>query len=158
MDWLSNLWCRIFIFHRGLRFLKLETYSTYMTLHSSNALPEVLGESANFVKPRTEHSWIGFPSVCISAVVAKDHVIMWDEVPGRWNGQKAADMYSGPMLKALKRTWGAKRSYTIIEDGDRKGNQSNKGKAAKVKSKINAITLPPRSPCWMPLDYAIWSK
>ena len=48
MDWLSTLCCRIYNFHRGMRFLKMETYGTYMTLHSSNALPEVLGESASF--------------------------------------------------------------------------------------------------------------
>ena len=43
-----------------------------------------------------------------------------------------------------------------MEDGDRKGNQSGKGVAAKEASKIRAMTLPPRTPSWMPLDYAIW--
>ena len=41
MDGLSNLWCRIFIFQRGLRFLRMETYGAYLTLHSNNAPPEV---------------------------------------------------------------------------------------------------------------------
>jgi len=43
-----------------------------------------------------------------------------------------------------------------VEDGDRKGNQSGKGLAAKETAKIRAMTLPPRTPSWMPLDYALW--
>ncbi len=116
------------------------------------------GVEQGFPKPREAHSWIGFPSVTISAVVAKNRIIMWEEVPGTWNGQKAADIYQGPMLKALRRVWGRRRSYRIVEDGDRKGNQSNKGKAAKHAAGIQAMTLPPRTPCWMPLDYAIWCR
>ena len=83
---------------------------------------------------------------------------MFHPVEGNWNGQAAADMYGGPLLKALRRTWGRKHSYRIVEDGDRKGNQSNKGISAKHSLKIKALTLPPRSPCWMPLDYAIWDR
>ena len=110
-------------------------------------------------KPRQKHSFIGIPSVTISAAVAKDRVIMWHEVPGTWNGQQAADMYSGPLLKALKRTWGVnKRKFTIVEDGDTKGNQSGKGMKAKADKKIEPLTLPPRTPSLMPLDYAIWKK
>ena len=113
------------------------------------------GTQRGFTKPRTQHAWIGFPSATISAVLSKNRIIMWEVVEGSWNGQKAADIYKGPMLKALKRVWGKKRFYRIVEDGDRKGNQSTKGKRAKDSAKIKAMTLPPRSPCWMPLDYAI---
>lgn len=56
----------------------------------------------------------------------------------------------------MTRTWGLRRSYALVEDGDRKGNQSNKGLCAKQAAKIKAETLPPRSPCFMPLDFAIW--
>ena len=62
----------------------------------------------------------------------------------------------GPLATALKKTWGKKRQYTIVEDGDRKGNQSGKGVAAKERAKIRAMTLPPRTPAWMPLDFSIW--
>ena len=116
------------------------------------------GVEQGFTKPRTAHSLIGVPSVTISAMVAKDRVIMWHVVEGRWNGQKAADVYQGPMLKSLQRVWGKKRSFTIVEDGDRKGNQSNKGINAKKAVHIKAMKLPPRTPCWMPLDYAIWDR
>lgn len=115
------------------------------------------GVSRGFTKPRTQHTFLGVPSVNIAAAVAKDKVIMWHVVQGSWNGKAAAQMYKGPLAKALVKTWGRKRQYTIVEDGDRKGNQSGDGIRAKAETHIKALTLPPRTPCWMPLDYAIWS-
>lgn len=114
------------------------------------------GLSPYCTKPREKHSFLGIPSATITAAVAKDRIIMWHVVPGSWNGATAAAMYTGPLAAALNRTWGAKRRYVIVEDGDRKGNQSGKGLAAKETAKIRAMTLPPRTPSWMPLDYALW--
>jgi hypothetical protein len=108
-------------------------------------------------KPRLNHSFLGIPAVTISAALAEDKIIMWHVVGKTWNGAAAAHMYSGPLKKALKKKWGEKRRYTIVEDGDRKGNQSGLGVAAKEAAKIRAMTLPPRTPAWMPLDYAIWN-
>ena len=116
------------------------------------------GTEVGFTKPRTQHSFVGMPSATISAAVAGDRVIMWHVVDTSWNGAAAAHMYQNALLPALRRTWGERRHYLIIEDGDRKGNQSNRGLRAKEKAHIRALTLPPRSPCWMPLDYAIWAK
>jgi hypothetical protein len=116
------------------------------------------GTEQGFTRPRTEHCWLGCPSVTIAAAVAKDKVIMWHVVGKSWNGAKASAMYKGPLKTALRRTWGPRRQYTIVEDGDRKGNQSGKGITAKREAKLKAIVLPPRSPCWMPLDYSIWQK
>ena len=100
------------------------------------------GTQRGFTKPRLNNSFLGMPSVTISAAVAKDRVIMWHEVKSTWNGQRAAGMYSGPLIAALKRTWGNdKRHYMIVEDGDRKRNQSTKGTDAKAKHKIKAETL-----------------
>jgi hypothetical protein len=114
------------------------------------------GTDRGFTKPREKHSFIGIPSVTISAVVAKDKVIMWYVVPGPWNGAAAATMYENHLQPALARTWGKRARYTIVEDGDRKGNVSTKGIAAKARSKIYPMTLPPRTPSLMPLDYSIW--
>ena len=114
------------------------------------------GVSQGCTKPRMKHSFLGIPSVTISAAVARDRVIMWNVVAGAWNGHAAASMYKGPLLQALRKTWGTRRRYTIVEDGDRKGNTSGLGLAAKANVKIHAMTLPPRTPSWMPLDYAIW--
>ena len=97
-------------------------------------------------------------SVTVCAAVAKDKVIMWHVLSKRWNGESAAAMYMGPLKDALKKTWKHQGPFKIVEDGDRKGIQSGKGLRAKVKARISAMTLPPRSPCWMPLDYAIWDE
>ena len=115
------------------------------------------GVEQGFTKPRQKHSWIGLPSVTITGAVAKDRIILWHVLGGNWNGQTAADMYTGPLRRSLVRAFGNKRKYIIVEDGDRKGNQSNKGIAAKSRVGIEAMTLPPRTPSLMPLDYAIWA-
>lgn len=118
----------------------------------------VEGVEKGFTKPRMRHSFLGVPSVNISAAVAKDRVIMWYAHTQPWNGETAANMYKGPLLHALKNVWGKnKRKFTIVEDGDRKGNQSTKGICAKAAAGIHAMTLPPRTPEWMPLDYAVWT-
>lgn len=114
------------------------------------------GTERGFTKPRTKHSFLGIPSVTISAAVAKDRVIMWHAHTKTWNGQTAAETYEGPLARALRRTWGSKRQYTLVEDGDRKGNQSGKGIKAKERAHIKSMTLPPRTPSWMPLDYSLW--
>ena len=114
------------------------------------------GTDRGFTKPREKHSFVGMPSVTITAAVAKDRVILWHVVPGTWNGAAAACMYEDHLKPALVRVWGKRGRYTIVEDGDRKGNTSGKGIAAKARAKIHPITLPPRTPSLMPLDYAIW--
>ena len=48
--------------------------------------------------------------------------------------------------------------YQIVEDGDRKGNQSSLGIAAKRRAHIRALTLPPRTPELMPLDARLWKQ
>ena len=127
---------------------------THVTGHLRTATE---GITRGCTKPREKHSFLGLPSVTITAAVAKDRVIMWHVVGKSWNGTTAADMYRGPLKKALKTTWGVRKSYRIVEDGDRKGNQSGLGVEAKRQAKIQAITLPPRTPSWMPLDYAVWA-
>ena len=114
------------------------------------------GVDRGFTKPREKHSFLGIPSVTTSTVVANDRAIMWHVVSGHWNGTTAAAMCEKHLRPALARTWGARVRYTIVEDGDRKGNKSGKGNAAKARSQIYPITLPPRTPSLMPLDYAIW--
>ena len=108
------------------------------------------------MKPHEKHSFIGMFSVTISAAVAKDKVIMWHIVGGNWNGTGAATMYEDQLKPALKRTWEKCTNYKIVEDGDRKGNMSGKGMAAKARAKIVPMTLPPRTPSLMPLDYPTW--
>ena len=56
------------------------------------------------------------------------------------------------------RIWGHRRQHRVVEDGDTKGFQSNNGKSAKQQLHLQSWKLPPRSPEWMPLDYAIWAE
>ena len=58
-------------------------------------------------------------------------------------GQTTANMYQGLLLSALRRVWRRQRRHTNIEDGDWKGNQSNKGIAAKATAGIMPMMLPP---------------
>ena len=116
------------------------------------------GLNRGFTKPRQKHSFLGMPSVTISAAVAKDRVTMWHVIEGSWNGASASEMYEKHLKPALARTWGKRPRYNIVEDGDRKGNTSGKGIAAKARAKIYATVLPPRTPSLMPLDYAVWKR
>ena len=111
-----------------------------------------------FTKPREKHSFIGLPSVNISAAVGKGRVIMRHVVKGSWNGAAAATMYEDHLRPSLERVWGKRARFTIVEDGDKKGNTSGKGVQAKARAHIHAMTLPPRIPSLMPLDYAIWQR
>jgi hypothetical protein len=115
------------------------------------------GTDRGFTKPRERHTFLGVPSVNIAAAVSKGRVIMW-HATGKWNGAAAAGMYEGPLCAALRRTYGRLPQYLIVEDGDPKGNQSNTGLDAKKRAGIKAMTLPPRTPSLMPLDYAIWQR
>ena len=67
-------------------------------------------------------------------------------------------MYEKDLGPALRKAHGNKPQYRVVEDGDRTGYQSNAGKAGKRAAKIKSWKLPPRTPEWMPLDYAIWSR
>ena len=109
-----------------------------------------------YTVPKKGREHIGIPSVEITAAVAVDRVIMWRVQRSGWCGAAAAEMYKD-LGKALRRRWGSnKRVFRVVEDGDPKGYQSNKGIAAKAAQGIESMKLPPRSPEWMPLDYSLW--
>ena len=116
------------------------------------------GADQGFTQPRTDHSFLGIPSVNICAAVAKDKIILWEDYGKKWNASVACDMYKRPLLAALRRTWGARRTYVIVEDGDRKGYQTNKAKQTKAELGIRSMVLPPRTPSMMPLDASIWKR
>ena len=70
----------------------------------------------------------------------------------------ATSPVSVSQLSLTPALYGNKRKFVVVEDGDRKGFQSTKGILGKTLSKISAMTLSPRSPCFMPLDYAFWQR
>ena len=82
--------------------------------------------------------------------------ILWEALRGRWNGDAAAKLYSGPVREALSRQNPRKRSFRLLEDNDPSGWKSGKGVAAKKKARIEVFTIPKRSPDLSVMDYGIW--
>ena len=66
-------------------------------------------------------------------------------------------MYRGPVVFALKKHRGAKKSYLVAEDNDPVGYKSSKAIAAKQHLNIKTITWPRYSPDLMPLDFSLWT-
>ena len=60
--------------------------------------------------------------------------------------------------KSMRKRYGEKRKFSVVEDGDTKGFQSSKGKQAKLQEHIRSWMLPPRSLGLMPLDYCLWNE
>ena len=85
------------------------------------------GLSGGYVKPKKSLKFnTGTPSALVVAGVGAGRVFMWHCVPGaRWNGEAAANMYTGPLKKALAKAWPGKRKLAVLEDNDPTGFKSN---------------------------------
>ena len=103
-----------------------------------------------------------FPAkgVQVTAAVINGKIRMWDYVhnhssTGRWNGAAAASMYSGPLVKALRKAFprrAAKTKWHVLADNDPTGYKSKKGMKAKKSAGIRTDNLPKRSPDLNVLD------
>ena len=67
-------------------------------------------------------------------------------------------MYQNVVAPALKREYPKVKSFCILEDNDRTGNTSNKGKDAKKKCKLNVFQIPKHSPDFNVMDYSLWAE
>jgi len=92
----------------------------------------------------------------VTAGLSGDQVVLWEEIKGRWNGQKAADMYTGPIKKALEKHRPNKKAWKVLEDNDPSGYSSGKAKKAKKSIKLNTLKLPRYSPDLNPWDFTLW--
>ena len=115
----------------------------------------------HMVKPKGGNVKFPAQSVGVTAAVINGRIRMWEYVDGRWNGEKAANMYTGPLLKAIKKAYPdqAKKPTTkwvVLEDNDPTGYKSSKGMSAKKSVGISTDDLPRRSPDLNVLDYALW--
>ena len=80
------------------------------------------GLQPGFTKPSAKKNQVnpgGSAKVC--AGIANGRIVLWHYLPARWNGHAAVDLYRGPIIRALRRSFGEKRSYTIMEDNDPTG-------------------------------------
>ena len=96
-----------------------------------------LGErfSPGTVKPNPKVKYnSGTRGVKVLAGVGHGKVLLWQFIESRWSGQVAADMYKGPVLKALQDAYPGKRCFTVLEDNDPSGFKSSKGVAAKSEA------------------------
>jgi hypothetical protein len=119
------------------------------------------GLNGGYVKPKKGLSFnTGSKSALIMGAVCESGVSMWHEVSqDRWNGQAAADMYKGPLLKALTKTNPKRKSFEILEDNDPTGFKSSKAVTTKKEVGIKTtFCIPKRSPDLSVMDYAIWSE
>ena len=111
-----------------------------------------------FTRPNiTKHKFNPGGAVHILGGICGDKVVLWEGIAGRWCGDKAAEMYSGPIKKALQRNRPGKRSWLIMEDNDPAGFKSSKGKMAKGANHMRTVHQPPYSPDLNPLDFSIWA-
>ena len=77
------------------------------------------GLKPEYTRPGTRKNRMntgGRVSVC--AGLSNGKVAMWQYLDKRWSGEAAAELYKGPIRKALMKSRGAKVSYTVLEDGD----------------------------------------
>lgn len=94
----------------------------------------------------------------VAAGVGNGRVLLWHVIDQSWSGQTAADLYTGPLLKALRRTWPQKRVFKVLEDNDPTGFKSTKGERAKAGAGIQIFAIPKRSPDLNVCDYALWKE
>ena len=101
----------------------------------------------------------GARSVKVLAGVGNNKVMVWEYIDKRnWAGAVAAEMYEGPLAKALQRNFPERRTWRVLEDNDPTGFKSGKGKLAKERARIVAFEIPHRSPDCNICDFALWTE
>ena len=100
----------------------------------------------------------GVRGVQVLAGVGKGKMLVWQYIDGPWNSAAAANIYKGPILKAVKMTYPRERSWRVLEDNDPAGFKSGAGRAAKKAARLAEFNIPTPSPDLNVLDFAIWAE
>ena len=102
----------------------------------------------------------GARGVKVLAGVGNGKVMLWEYIDKRnWSGSVAAEMYEGPLLRALRRNYPQRRgAWRVLEDNDPSGFKSSKGKAAKQRAGVASFDIPRKSPDLNICDYALWTE
>jgi len=117
------------------------------------------GLTEGFTKPnKKKHRMNPGGSVLVTAGLSGDKVVVWETIKGRWNAQAAADMYTGPIKKALKKARPGKTSWKVLEDNDPTGYSAKKAVKAKKTMKLPTMKLPRYSPDLNPWDFTLWEN
>ena len=102
---------------------------------------------ARYTKPSRTLKQNTGKHVIVCCAIGAGKVLMWHEVRDQWNADAAVKMYTGPLLRSMKRAYPTnKRPWRVIEDNDPSGYKSSKAVAAKKKSRIVPLSLPRAQP------------
>jgi hypothetical protein len=97
--------------------------------------------------------------VKLLAAIVKGKIRVWHYLPkNAWNAKVAADCYRGPIIKALRRAHGPKKTFKILEDNDPQGYKTKSAAQAKKELGIHPIAFPKYSPDLNPMDYFVWDE
>jgi hypothetical protein len=121
------------------------------------------GDGDGLKKPYVRHTKklkfnTGARGVMVLAGVGKGKVLVWEYIKGKWNGEKAAKAFVGPVKTALRRAYPRKRKFQVLEDNDPGGLKTKVALKAKSDAGIIPFKIPNRSPQLNVLDYAIWAR
>ena len=137
----------------GKRFDKMRKVRFHLRTRSEGVQP-------GFTKPSTKKQRVnpgGRVEVCAGIINCK--IKLRHYLPKRnWCGAAAESLYRGPVISALKKHVGAKKSYLVMEDNDPTGFKSNVAIKAKQELKIHTMDYPKHSPDLMPLDFFVWAE
>ena len=139
---------------RGKRYKKMRKVRFHIRKRSE-------GLKENFTKPSGKKKQRINPGASVSVVagIVGCRIRLWHYLPKkRWNGKIAAGVYEGPVQKVLKRCFGKKKEYLILEDNDPTGYKSNLAKEMKRKLSIKPVPFPRYSPDLNPLDFSLWHE
>ena len=157
--WLKNLRMIIDLKHFPVYTTgKARAYAARREIRGAYRTPGQGLDEAYVTVPKALRFNTGVKPVTVAAGVGAGKVLLWEALDGRWNGEAAANLYAGPIKKALAKKYPAKKKYTILEDNDPSGFKSGKGKAAKELAKITVFSIPKHSPDLNVCEYALWKE
>ena len=137
---------------RARKYLAAQRVRFHLRMPGEGALPEM-------TKPCRKKNRMNTGAIAkVCAGISNGRIVMWEYLPKRWNGEEAAKLYKGAILKTLRKQRGVRPTYLVFEDNDPSGYKSSRGKAAKAESGIDAIPMPVFSPDLNPLDFCLWHE
>ena len=137
---------------KGRRYLNMKKVRGHLRTRAE-------GIKKHFTKPKSNKTRVNpGSSVNVCAAIMNNKVKVWHYLPSRWCGAAAVDLYSGLVIKALRKNRGINASYRLVEDNDPTGHKCKKAVVAKRALSIGPMVYPCYSPDLNPLDYWLWTE